>query len=610
MLRIDPLPTAEEAYAAVRKESAHQSIFGAKSDAPSHSGVATGLVASKSKESDGFGLVSKNQLRSDYSKSSSRDKDHLECTKCGMKRHTKEQCFKVIGYPEWWNNGHKKGKAAVAAATGGNQSANNSGATASGGFGLLAAEQPSSTEGEGMNDRGFFNPKSELLNNFSNVNCVSNKIKSDEWIIDCGATDTMTFDKNDICLKSKPNKDKIKTANGGVIQVKGGGMNEISPTLKLNNCLYVPALSHKLLSVSHVTKELNCTVLLHPTFCILQDLRTGEIIGRGTERDRLNYIEEVIQNGTVMIAHGTPNRQAWLWHRSLGHPSASYLSILFPSLFSSNKTLQCETCILSKSHQNSFKTSNTKTERPFALIHSDVWGPAKNDPNLTLVLKKCVFVGYGVNQKGYICYSPKKRHMFTTMNCDFLETEYFYTTQHTSQGETESNDTVSWLDIPSSEEVNNSTKSQYDPPVSTTSESPPDNTGNTEVSTKSSETDSTNHENQENVSEQETNTGQHESNGPEQQSESQQQSESEQTNQQPEPEQPYMLPPRANRGIPPKRYDPDREALRSRYPMANIAKGNLSKEAKTFTSAIYSEEIPTTVEQALKSKKWKEAMET
>ncbi|XP_071700588.1 uncharacterized mitochondrial protein AtMg00820-like [Rutidosis leptorrhynchoides] len=43
--------------------------------------------------------------------------------------------------------------------------------------------------------------------------------------------------------------------------------------------------------------------------------------------------------------------------------------------------------------------------------------------------------------------------------------------------------------------------------------------------------------------------------------------------------------------------------------MANIAKGNLSEETKKFNSAIYSEEIPTTIEQALKSKNWRKAME-
>ncbi|KAJ9561212.1 hypothetical protein OSB04_006372 [Centaurea solstitialis] len=65
-----------------------------------------------------------------------------------------------------------------------------------------------------------------------------------------------------------------------------------------------------------------------------------------------------------------------------------------------------------------------------------------------------------------------------------------------------------------------------------------------------------------------------------------------------------------NKGVHPKRYTPEKEARRSRYPMANIAKGNLSPEAKIFTTSLYSEEIPTSVEQSLESKDWREAMKT
>nr|GFC35291.1 putative reverse transcriptase, RNA-dependent DNA polymerase [Tanacetum cinerariifolium] len=42
----------------------------------------------------------------------------------------------------------------------------------------------------------------------------------------------------------------------------------------------------------------------------------------------------------------------------------------------------------------------------------------------------------------------------------------------------------------------------------------------------------------------------------------------------------YELPLRTNRGVPLKRYTPEKEARRSRYSMANIAKGNLSPEAQ------------------------------
>nr|GFC88259.1 ribonuclease H-like domain-containing protein [Tanacetum cinerariifolium]GFC88316.1 ribonuclease H-like domain-containing protein [Tanacetum cinerariifolium] len=63
----------------------------------------------------------------------------------------------------------------------------------------------------------------------------------------------------------------------------------------------------------------------------------------------------------------------------------------------------------------------------------------------------------------------------------------------------------------------------------------------------------------------------------------------------------YTLPTRANRGIPAKRYSPERFSKRSKYPMANIANGYWSEEAKAFSASLYSEETPSSVEQALKS---------
>ena len=47
---------------------------------------------------------------------------------------------------------------------------------------------------------------------------------------------------------------------------------------------------------------------------------------------------------------------------------------------------------------------------------------------------KCVFLGYRTNQKGYRCYDPKAKHLYITMNCDFVESEYFFT-QPRGQGE-------------------------------------------------------------------------------------------------------------------------------------------------------------------------------
>ncbi|KAJ0927359.1 hypothetical protein HanRHA438_Chr04g0181931 [Helianthus annuus] len=112
ILRCDPLPSAEGAYAAVRKETAHQNILGTISTP--HQGVASGLAATGPNNSEGTGFISKGQRRSDQGwkstgTSSRVDKSRLKCSHCGMSKHTKEQCFRLVGFPEWWTDSHKTG---------------------------------------------------------------------------------------------------------------------------------------------------------------------------------------------------------------------------------------------------------------------------------------------------------------------------------------------------------------------------------------------------------------------------------------------------------------------------------------------------------------------
>ena len=38
--------------------------------------------------------------------------------------------------------------------------------------------------------------------------------------------------------------------------------------------------------------------------------------------------------------------------------------------------MDCETCVLAKSHKHSYFPNNTRANKPFDLVHSDVQGPA------------------------------------------------------------------------------------------------------------------------------------------------------------------------------------------------------------------------------------------
>ena len=87
----------------------------------------------------------------------------------------------------------------------------------------------------------------------------------------------------------------IIIAYGVVAPVSSAGSITLSCTLSLHNCLLVPTLSSHLLYVGQVTKQLNCALLMFLSFCLLQDIRTKMIIGHGTKRRGLYYVDDVAQ---------------------------------------------------------------------------------------------------------------------------------------------------------------------------------------------------------------------------------------------------------------------------------------------------------------------------
>ena len=82
------------------------------------------------------------------------------------------------------------------------------------------------------------------------------------------------------------------------------------------------------------------------------------------------------QQGKAALVRGKIEYQLWMWHKRLGHPSFGYLKKLFPTLSGSNISFDCEAFILAKSHKHSYPNSDRRTNKPFILIHLDVWGPA------------------------------------------------------------------------------------------------------------------------------------------------------------------------------------------------------------------------------------------
>lgn len=365
ILRKKPLPGLEECCNIIRREFQRQETMLGRKDSVVSSSMA---------------MVSKTALKMrprslrDFDEA---EKDKLRCSHCNGARHTKETCFELLGYPEWFlekrrhmrakgkRSGQAKpidaevGVAAVATSRGGSANQDNS---------LMSL----------LNQVDV----NESTDNPGNIG-VALMISTDQdtgWVIDSGATDHMTYDSSFFQTKIRPSKDSCVTTNGDVVPVTRAGSIALNSTLSMHNVLHVPALSNHPLSVGQVTKQLECVVLMFPNFCLLRDIRTWAIIGHGTKRRGLYYIDDVTPGHVNQVRSSANNgmEMIWMWHRRLGHASFGYLKKLLPSLFHnvSGSSFKCSVCVLAKSHSASYPLSFNKRMVPFELIHSDVWGPS------------------------------------------------------------------------------------------------------------------------------------------------------------------------------------------------------------------------------------------
>ena len=190
----------------------------------------------------------------------------------------------------------------------------------------------------------------------------------------------MTHEKTELEIMCTSHKTGIINANGEVYPVEGAGEIVLPNQIRLKNTLVVPSLATKLISVSQLTKDQNCVVLMFPDHYVIQDILTKRIIGHGTRRDGLYYLDEVKTGSNYIVRgdHISTKNKIWVWHKRLGHPSFGYMKKLLPDLFLhlDPKDFVCETCIQSKSHRTTYYSSQNKCKNPFDLIHTDVWGPS------------------------------------------------------------------------------------------------------------------------------------------------------------------------------------------------------------------------------------------
>ncbi|XP_074318261.1 uncharacterized protein LOC141655061 [Silene latifolia] len=176
---------------------------------------------------------------------------------------------------------------------------------------------------------------------------------------------------------------------------------------------------------------------------------TKTTIGVGELRDGLYWISAHAKDEVV---NSVSTGSASLWHQRLDHPSnKAFKAISFTNSLHFSKPFVCETCHFAKQHRNSFTLNDKHASAMFELIHCDLLGPYRIVSSCgakyfrTIVDdfsratwntrgdkfekrgRKCIFVGYPHNKKGWKLYDVETGSYFVSRDVVFHEDVFPYT---------------------------------------------------------------------------------------------------------------------------------------------------------------------------------------
>ena len=222
------------------------------------------------------------------------------------------------------------------------------------------------------------------------ANMTGNHLSSNaslKWIIDTGAFHHIVRDYT--CLYNSvmvENAGQVQLPTGTSAKVSHIGDCHIGGGDVLRRVLCVPAFKFNLLSVSQMTKDLNCCVTFYPSCSVLQDLGSGKMRMIGKEEDGLYTFypqpgqydhNKMLQPHHCMTTIQSVEANANIWHQRLGHVPMGVIRKIssfhkFGNKFALHK---CDICPLARQTRLPFPHSTSSSTCVFQLPHMDVWGP-------------------------------------------------------------------------------------------------------------------------------------------------------------------------------------------------------------------------------------------
>ena len=214
-------------------------------------------------------------------------KETKKCTHCGKLYHTIDECYELKGYLKPRGKGYRDmgkkeepQKKQKSITKGAHMAATNS---------LVPGVAPK----QFLACQDYFNMHRESSQNSNEeklptANMVGKINNLRTWIIDSEATEHITCDDGILVKQTKfGTETPVRILNGEKVPVVSVGDTSLLNALKLNGVLNITKFECNLLSVSRLTRDLNCFLTFFPNYCTMQDLPSRTLIGMGRHCDGL-----------------------------------------------------------------------------------------------------------------------------------------------------------------------------------------------------------------------------------------------------------------------------------------------------------------------------------
>ncbi|KAH9704543.1 hypothetical protein KPL70_011512 [Citrus sinensis] len=214
------------------------------------------------------------------------------------------------------------------------------------------------------------------------VSCFSSNSSSDDWLIDSGCTNHMSFDESLFKEVNKSEVSRVKVGNGQYIEVKGKGTVAIKSSAGIkfiSDVLLVPKIDRNLLSVGQLLEK-GYSVVFKNKICVITD--PNGVVLFSVKMNSKSF--SLSWNKDECSAYQCTLNQAELWHKRMGHFHYSALDYMQKNdlvqgmTFNGGGASVCGVCQLGKQARLSFPVNKAwRAVEKLQLIHTDVCGPMR-----------------------------------------------------------------------------------------------------------------------------------------------------------------------------------------------------------------------------------------